>query len=445
MTKEQNPQKYFSRDLLDKLIQFIDRKEIFAIKGPRQSGKTTLLYIIKDYLKNTKKVPDSNIIFITLEDRDILEKLEQDVKSFIENAIDRADNKTRIYFLIDEVQYLPKAGQKLKLIFDLFGDKVKLIVTGSSSLELKTHTGKYLVGRVFSFFLWPLTFSEFLKTNTDFFSAWAKQHQQVYDFLFMGKSFKTPLKDIWRKDIEKQFENYVIWGGYPEVIKTKNKTFKQTILKNIYATYINRDIVDLLRLKSVDSFRKVIKLLSAETGNLINYNNLASDSQSYFQELKQYISILEETYVLHLLKPYFKNPISEIKKNPKVYFIDLGLRNHILNNFNTLSLRSDKGAVVENFVFSELSRLLLDEDKGELKYWRTIIKAEVDFIIEKQNSEIIPVEVKYSSFSAPKISRSFRSFLGQYKPKRALVLTKDFWGEKKINKTLIKFVPVWYV
>ncbi|MDP2950757.1 MAG: ATP-binding protein [bacterium] len=441
----QNKQIIFQRDLLANLIKLIGRKEIFAIRGPRQSGKTTLLHLIKDYLKDVGKIPGTNIVLITLEDRDILEKLENNVKSFVSNIIERADNKHKIYFLIDEVQYLSEAGQKLKLIFDLFNEQVKLIVTGSSSLELKNHTAKYLVGRVFSFNLWPLSFSEFLKVNIDFFKTWEKNHNSVFDFLAGNKNFKIPIKDIWQKDLEKQFEKYVIWGGYPEVIKVKDKIVKQSILKNIYDTYINRDIVDLLRLKSVNSFRNGVKLLAAEVGNLINYNNLANDAQVYFQELKQYISILEETYILYFLKPYFKNATSEIKKNPKVYFIDSGLRNYIVNNFNPLSQRSDKGALVESFVFSELLKVVSDQDQGELKYWRTIVKAEVDFILEKRNREVIPIEVKYSPFQEAKISRSFRSFLEQYQPKRALVLTKGFWGEKKIGKTTIKFAPVWYL
>ena len=443
MVKTKTQQNYFQRELLERVIKLIDRKEIFAIKGPRQSGKTTLLYMVKNFLLEKKDIQEKNIIFITLEDRDILEKIEKNPKAFVQNYLENK-NKEKVYFLIDEVQYLKNAGQKMKLLYDLFSPQAKFIVTGSSSLELKDQTGKYLVGRVFSFYLWPLDFSEILKINVDFSLTYQKVHKKVYEFLLKAKNFECLKDDIWSKDLERAFEEYIIWGGYPEVIKTKDKETKQIIIKNIYDTYINRDIVDLLRIKSVENFRNIVRLLAGEIGNLVNYNNLADDSKTYFQELKQHLSVLEETYIVEFLKPYFKNPTTEIKKNPKVYFIDSGLRNFIVNNFNPLELRSDKGAIVENSVFNQLRRNLPENANIDIRYWRTIAKAEVDFIISS-GKDVVPIEVKYSALTQPVISRSFRSFIEQYKPQRALVLTRGFWGEKKIDKTIIKFVPVWYL
>lgn len=439
----QKIQKLIDRDLFNQITKWLYRKEIFSIRGPRQSGKTTFLSMVANFLKEKKGFPKENITVITLEDRDILEKLAQDPKVYIENILSKAKKPKKVYFFIDEAQYLPEAGQKLKLIYDLFGPKIKMIISGSSSLELKNRTAKYLVGRLFSFFLWPLVFSEFLGYKADFFKTWQEKQESLYDFLIKDKDYKEPLKDIWSKDLEKFLEEYIIFGGYPEVVNTKDIDLKKTILKNIYDTYVDRDIVDLLRLKSVSGFRNIVKLLAAQMGSLVNYNELSSDSGVYFQELKHFISILEETYLINSVKPYFTNPSTEIKKNPKIYFIDSGLRNFLLNDFNPLHLRTNKGALVENFVFSELFRNL--QDKAEIKYWRTIAKAEVDFIIEKRDNEIIPVEVKFSNFSEPKISRSFRSFLEQYQPKRALLLTKGFWGKMKVGKTIIKFAPVWYI
>lgn len=431
---------YFERDLLNQIKKWIDRKEIFAIKGPRQSGKTTLLRMLADYLIKEKKVNPKNIVFITLEDRDILEKFEKDAKSYIKNYLE--SRKQRVYFFIDEFQYLHQGGQKIKLLYDLFSEQAKFIITGSSSLELTGQTAKYLVGRLFSFYLWPLSFSESLKINSDFFHSYQKIHQALYDFMLKGKNFKIPDQDIWQNDLEKLFKEHAQWGGYPEIIKSKSAEIKYLVLKNIYDTYIRRDIIELLKVKSIDNLRNLIKILSAEIGNLINYNNLANDSKTYFQELKQYLAVLDETYILKFLTPYFKNPITELKKNPKIYFFDLGLRNYILNNFNALEERSDKGALIENAVFNELYKNL--PEQTELKYWRTIAKAEVDFVL-LTGQEIVPIEVKYSFFDKPKISRSFRSFISQYQPNIALILTKGFFGEMKIDKTLVKFAPVWYI
>lgn len=136
---------FFHRNLIDELEKWLDRKEILAIKGPRQSGKTTLLNIIKDYLINTNKAKAEHIIYITFEDRDNLDSFSRDPKGYINSYI--ADNKNeRFYFLIDEFHYLKDGGQKLKLLYDLY-ENLKFIITGSSSLELTGSTAKYLVGR----------------------------------------------------------------------------------------------------------------------------------------------------------------------------------------------------------------------------------------------------------------------------------------------------------
>ena len=146
---------------------------------------------------------------------------------------------------------------------------------------------------------------------------------------------------------------------------------------------------------------------------------------------------------MSFLKPYRTNKISELKKNPKVYFIDLGLRNYLTGGMDSdLAQRQDMGAIMENAVFSQLRKK--EGDVWQLKYWRTLGGAEVDFIIEKPN-EIIPIEVKYSFLKSPKISRGFRNFISEHQSKRAIILTKGYWGEVKIDSTLVKFIPLWYL
>lgn len=233
---------------------------------------------------------------------------------------------------------------------------------------------------------------------------------------------------------------------------------------------LSKDIFDieLLRISDITKFRTILGFLANQAGDLINYNNLANDSRSYFEQIKHYLFILEETFIIALLKPFFTNKATELKKNPKIYFVDTGIRNYILRNFNELDIRPDKGKIVENSIFTQLKIKQVDF----LKYWRTLAKAEVDFIIEINpvrnsrcqkfsrtsniktqktdisngvNGKLIAIEVKYSSFKMPKVSRSFKNFLLQYSPEKALVLTKDFWGELTINKTVVKFIPVWYL
>ncbi|MDA2935676.1 ATP-binding protein [Patescibacteria group bacterium AH-259-L05] len=432
-------ERYLNRNLFTYVKKWIDRKEILAIKGPRQAGKTTLLRMLEQWLTQEKKVNPDNIIFITFEDDEMLEKFTLDAREAIKSII--SDKKETFYLLIDEFHYLEQGGHILKLLYDTF-DNIKFIITGSSSLELTGKTAKFLVGRVFFLDLWQFDFEEFLQVKSkQLNNVYQEKSKQVKAFIDDSQPFISPKKDIFSKDFEKLFEQYTIWGGYPEVLKTNDNETKRTVLKNIYNTYIKKDIIELLKITNTSTFKKLINLLGLRTGNLIKYDSLIDDSGSYFEEVKHYLSVLEETFIISLIKPFFTNKTTEIRKSPKTYFIDSGLRNYIINNFNAISLRTDMGALAENVVFSQLRK---QDDELELKYWRTKAGAEVDFIIERPK-DLIPVEIKYSALKSAYISRSFRNFVSQYKPQKGLILTKGFWGETKINSTSIKFIPVWYL
>lgn len=320
---------------------------------------------------------------------------------------------------------------------------LKLTRQREKARDITGKTSKWLVGRVFSFYLWQVSFSEFIDVRAPRLSAYhIEKSALVKNFIYNGEDF-SPLKtDIFLKNFIQYFEEYAIFGGYPEVIKTDDKETKNMILKNIYETYVTKDIVELLKITDIDTFRDIVGLLANQIANLVNYNSLAQDSRTYFKELKRYLSILEETFIINLISPFYSNITTEIKKSPKVYFVDTGLRNFILHSFNSISVRPDKGALIENTVLSLLRTSC--RENSSIRYWRTLSKAEVDFIL-RYRGNIIPVEVKYSPINAPKISRSFRSFLSSYKPERAILLTKDFWGELRIDKTLIKFIPVGYI
>jgi len=431
---------HFERFLLNDLKKWIDRREIYAIKGPRQAGKTTLLKMLENWLIAEKKVDPNKIVSITFEDEDLLAKFARDPKSYVKSFIGSDDG--RWYFFIDEFQYLEKGGRILKLLYDLYPN-IKFIITSSSSLELTNKTAKFLVGRVFFFNLWPVTWAEFLKIrSTQLYNVYKEKNKEVRKFIENGKEFNLVADDIFREDFKKLFEEYSIWGGYPAVIAASDTETKRIILKNIYNTYITEDITELLKITNHSVFKRLVAVLAAQNGNLLNYNNLATDIQSYFKEIKHYLSILEQTYIISLLTPYSTNRISELKKSPKVYFIDAGLRNYILDNFNSLESRSDAGALVENAAFSFLKFDV--NDSRRICFWRTLAGAEVDFIAADEK-KIIPIEVKYANFKSAQLSRSFRSFLEKYPSKSALILTKGFVGEIEVGHSKIKFIPVWYL
>ncbi len=146
--------------------------------------------------------------------------------------------------------------------------------------------------------------------------------------------------------------------------------------------------------------------------------------------------------MIRLLRPFHRNLKTELRKNPKVFFLDTGLRNYAVSDFNKLDIRSDRGMLAENVVYNSL--LNITKQFERLNYWRTLSKAEVDFVITL-SKETVPVEVKFSAIREPKVTRILRSFIDAYNPGRAIVATKDFWGETKIGHTLIKFIPACYL
>ncbi len=430
---------FFPREILKQIEKYLFRPEIIAIKGPRQAGKTTLLkHLVKELF--IQKNPMSNLIYLTFEDKEILEKFILDCKRFIKSFI--VSSSQKYYFFLDEYQYVPEGGQKLKLLYDLF-PQAKFIISGSSSLELTSQTSRYLVGRIFSFYLYPFSFQEYVTAkDKKLGSILLENRQNLQEFLFEGKVFNPHNNSLFIKDIQKLFEEYALFGGYPEVVKTDDPDTKKEILKNIVNTYLEKDIIGLLQIGDFLRFKSLTTILATQVGSLLNYQQLTNDTGIAFERLKQYLSILEQTYIIKLLYPYFRNLTTELKKNPKNYFLDSGLRNYLVTNFSTLGVRSDKGHLIEMIVLA--NRLYATTDEVSYRFWRTTGGAEVDLVF-KQGENIIPIEIKYSPFKKEKITRSFHSFITTYKPRNALVATKDFFGELSIKTTKIIFVPSFFI
>ncbi|MFH2031026.1 MAG: DUF4143 domain-containing protein, partial [Bacteroidota bacterium] len=186
-----------------------------------------------------------------------------------------------------------------------------------------------------------------------------------------------------------------------------------------------REVKDLIGVSGSDNLISLIKALSLQIGNLINFRELSDLSGFNHQTLKKNINILEELFICKRCYAFHKNPRTEIVKTPKIYFIDYGLRNIIIDNFS--SHRSDKGALYENLIYTEF----LKRDK-ELKYWRTKSGAEVDFILDNE-----PIEVK----TMPKTSRSFYSFINKYDPKNGYIISTKEGEDIVTDQYRIKFMP----
>ena len=410
---------YYPRIIEEKLDKWMKRREAIIIRGPRQSGKTTLFLHLKDKYGGN---------YITLEDEELLEIFENDPKMFAD--IYRKGK----YIFIDEVQYSKKAGKTIKFLYDSYPD-LKILATGSGSFDVKVEVGKYLVGRAIYFELLPLSFEEFLLwKNKKLHRIFLNYRRMIIRFI-EGESIEFSEKDIhFKREFRDLFEEYVTFGRFPAVVKEKDKKIKKELLKNLYGTYLEKDVFFFFSIRHLEKFRKFMRYLAFINGGILEISKISRDTGIDYKTLENYLNILINTYIVHLVSPYHKNMATELRKAKKLYFMDFGLRNAILRNFSPLDDRTDKGRILENFVYNEIKGL------GEVKYWRTTGKAEVDFVLQYKDS-LIPIEVK----SMGDVGRGFHSFLNVYKPKRAIVFSEKNWGLRRKNETEILYIPYYMI
>lgn len=377
----------YNRKIQQKINRWLLKDEIIVLNGPRQVGKTSLLKLSQTELER-EKIEKDRIFYLNLEDLEVLDELNKSPKNIL-NYIKIKNKKN--YFLVDEIQYLDNPSGFLKYLYDEYRDKIKLIVTGSSSLELKAKLQDSLAGRKIAFRIAPLCFEEFLRFKNA-------------DILGYYRNENIPAEIQSR--FKKYLDEYLLFGGMPKIALTPNEEDKKTLLKNYAGDYINKDIRHIGKVDNLLKFNQLAKILANQIGNLLNINELANTLNAPRLEIENYINLLEYTFVLHKVVPYRKNIRSQITKMPKAYFFDLGLRNQILNNFVEPPNRSDSGNLFENFVFLELKQ---NVNEGGIHFYRTVHKAEIDFIFEK-NGVVYPIEAKYKSFNEPRAGRVLSGF-----------------------------------
>jgi hypothetical protein len=229
----------------------------------------------------------------------------------------------------------------------------------------------------------------------------------------LGKKITSP---VLVEELGKLYREYVLYGGYPKIVKTESVKMKEKYLEQIIDTYIKKDIGDLARVKNVTGFNKLLRVLASQCGQMLNISELSNTANLAKQTVEEYLFILEETYVIKLLPPFSKNIRSELFKTPKIFFYDTGLL-HMLW-FKTLP-ETIMGNVFETSVFSEFVKNI---DPGSIYYWRTQDKKEIDFIIT-QKLKITPVEVK---MNARKLNyTAMKYFVSHYEAAKAFCISLE--------------------
>ena len=317
---------------------------------------------------------------------------------FITEAMETFSLKRPVVF-IDEIQRLESPGLLLKALVDL-RLPIKCMATDSSQLALKSKVQEAMTGRHLSATILPLSIRE-------------------------G---------------EVKWESRLIFGAYPRITLFEHK---EPLLQQLFSDYLDKDIISILQVRNADVMQQLIILIAHSSGQLVNYNQLATDCRVSVPTIKHYLNILENTYVISKVTPYVGNRRSEVTSNPIYYFYDNGFRNQALGNLLALEQRTDVGLLVEGFVYQEIMKFIQRCYPGlTIHYWRTKSGAEVDFVLVYKKEFVIPVEVKFRNLSKPSVSRGFRSFLQAYQPNQAFILTKELSAVEKIENSEVFFIPL---
>jgi uncharacterized protein len=349
----------YQRIIENIICEKIGKGKAIIVVGARQVGKTTL---IKGLLKERK------YLFLDADDPSTRKLLTSPNTEQIRSII----GENKIVF-IDEAQRIKGIGLTLKLITDQFS-AVQLFVSGSSSFDLGNQLNEPLTGRKWEYELFPISWEEF------------------------------EMKEGYVK-AEQQLENRLLYGMYPEVLNDKGN--EREVLKNLASSYLYRDILAFSEIRKPEILDNLLLALALQVGNEVNYNELAQTIGVNKITIQKYIDILEKGYIVFRLNSFSRNLRNEIKRNRKIYFYDNGIRNMIIGSFNPLALRTDVGALWENFLISERKKHNIYRNTfARMYFWRTKQQQEVDYVEEK-DGRIYGFEFKWKAKSKIKLPETF--------------------------------------
>lgn len=356
---------YIPRLAESKLNELLSSGKVVMVLGARQVGKTTL---VRHVLTNRQAT------FLNLD-------LEIDQQRLLTAASLPPKDALKTLgaqeiLVIDEAQRLPETGRIVKGWYDA-GVVTKIVLLGSSSLNLLDKAAESLTGRNVKLFLTPLLFSEIVGNQ-----SWASKT------LTLGQ-----IEASFKSQIQAMLLPSIVYGNYPETVTTQSRI---EYLLNLTSDYLLKDILQLGMVKTPEVTKKLLLLLAHQLGSEVSVNELANYLKVARATVERHLDLLEQTYVIFRLPAFSTNPRKEIAKSKKIYFWDTGIRNALLNEFTENSLRSDIGLIWENWVVAEIAKKNLQSDKPvELYFWRSRGGSEVDLVV-KEGENITAFEIKWS-------------------------------------------------
>ncbi|MEI7723893.1 MAG: ATP-binding protein [Bacteroidota bacterium] len=353
---------------LQNLDEELEPGKAIVILGPRRTGKTTL---VKHYLQSTK----FKYRFETGGDLRMSELIESGNFNLIKEFAEGYD-----LVVIDEAQKIKNIGQGLKIMTD-YVENLRLLITGSSSFELLGQIGEPLTGRKITKTLFPVAQLELVTQQN-------------------------------RYDLRAGLENYLIYGSYPEVLLSADKTKKINLLNELLGSYLLKDILELNRVKSSRLLLDLLRLLAFQVGNQVSLSELANSLHIDYKTVARYIDLFEKAFVLFSLGGYSGNLRSEVTRSCKYYFYDNGIRNALISNFNPLAIRNDTGALWENFIFMERMKMRSYKNiHANIFFWRTYDQKEID-LIEELDGKLFAYEFKWGKKSIKPPKRWLEEYPG---------------------------------
>lgn len=372
----------FKRNIQEKIESILFKGDIVVLYGPRQAGKTTLSKSILEKYKNDGKYYDCQIADIR--------------KYFVVGEPDKLLEmvKGKKIVVFDEAQTIVNIGTILKVFHDTYKHLgVQIIATGSSSFDLANKIVEPMTGRAIEFNLLPLSVSEIRSVKKD-----------------------IDLKDIY---------NMMLYGSYPAVVASDTIDGKELSIKKIATNYLYKDIFILESIKNSKAFEDILKMLALQIGQMVSTAEISRAVGISRASVDKYIRLLEQSFIVKRVYSFSNNPRTELKKAYKVFFLDLGVRNAIVDIITKVEDRSDKGAIFENFFMTEiLKQEYLKNFPGEIMFWRTRSGLEIDFII-KNGQELRAIECKWKDTEV-----SFKEFLKKYKEAKVEVVTPGSFLKK---------------
>lgn len=436
--------KYFRREIEEKVEKWLDHGYIVAIVGARQVGKTTLLKKIEEEEKNP-------CFYYLLDDPLLRQKinsdfyfLQKDIEARLGVSLEKFTGK--ICLLIDEAQKAPSIFEYLKILVDTHKEKVKIVISGSSSLEIQKKGAESLAGRLQYAYLFPLSIGEILRNEVVGFSG------SFFESLLAGQLEINKLKKLQaplyphQRELTSLLERALTEGMLPFIWQKRQKIAKKEYLRSVVNTYLEKDIRAAGLVREFEAYFTFLETLAFQIGGMLNLSKLSQATQVSVNTLKNHRSILENTFVINKLPPFVRKPVAKLVKSAKVYFYDVGVANFLAGRESYKNVFDSKasGGIFENVILKSFEYFASNEPRLIRTYFfRDYQGREIDLVITS-GEEIIPVEITNSSSVPPRKLANFEYFFSCYPScQQGLVVYNGELDKLKISNRPVFFLPWW--